>query len=939
MQYLPLLCNHSSFAVVVSTITLSIMSDYSYVFNAHPSFIENMYKQYQADAASVEEGWRAFFEGFDFAGQNGSDGTSTTAASYADSGDVTKEFGVLSIIHGFRSRGHLLSTTNPIRQRKNRAAHLDLADYGLIDSDLDKIWQAGNEIGLKDATLRQIIDRLTQVYCQNMGVEYAHIENREKRMWLRDKLESTNLGDDFGHTVEKKKRILAKLNGAVGFERFLHTKYVGQKRFSLEGGESAIAALDAIINSGAERNVEEVLIGMAHRGRLNVLANIMGKTYEHIFNEFEGQSMPDLSFGDGDVKYHLGYSSQVETPHGKKVYLKLAPNPSHLESVGSVLEGFARAKADILYGSDYDKILPILIHGDAAVAGQGVVYETVQMSQLEGYYTGGTIHFVINNQIGFTTDFEDARSSTYCTAAASLVQAPVFHVNGDDPEAVVYAAELAAEYRQKFNNDVFIDMVCYRKHGHNEGDDPKFTQPEMYNFIKNHKDPREIYVEQLVSRGDLQKSLAEELEKEFWDELQSRLDAVKQKPLPYVYQEPENAWRKLTKKTTGADYEKSPKTAITKKTATYILEHILTFPEGFTPLSKFGRLVKGAQKLMETETIDWGMGEMLAYGSILMEGKNVRMSGQDVKRGTFSHRHAALRDAKTFEEFNRLTGLSEDQGRFMIYNSLLSEFAVMGFEYGYSLASPDALVIWEAQFGDFYNGAQTIVDQYISAAESKWQRMSGLVLLLPHGYAGQGPEHSSARVERFLQSCAEYNMTVVNCTTPANFFHVMRRQLARPFRKPLVVMSPKSLLRHPQCVSSIKDVIGSTGFEEVYDDPAATPAKTKRVLFCTGKIYYDLLAKKEEDSRDDVAIVRVEQLYPFPEKKVRAIMKKYTKAADMYWVQEEPQNMGYWDFVLRYLRKDPIEVIARKSSASPATGFKKAHDDEQAKIVSEAFAK
>lgn len=936
---MPLLCNHSSFAVVVSTITLSIMSDYSYVFNAHPSFIENMYKQYQADAASVEEGWRAFFEGFDFAGQNGSDGTSTTAASYADSGDVTKEFGVLSIIHGFRSRGHLLSTTNPIRQRKNRAAHLDLADYGLIDSDLDKIWQAGNEIGLKDATLRQIIDRLTQVYCQNMGVEYAHIENREKRMWLRDKLESTNLGDDFGHTVEKKKRILAKLNGAVGFERFLHTKYVGQKRFSLEGGESAIAALDAIINSGAERNVEEVLIGMAHRGRLNVLANIMGKTYEHIFNEFEGQSMPDLSFGDGDVKYHLGYSSQVETPHGKKVYLKLAPNPSHLESVGSVLEGFARAKADILYGSDYDKILPILIHGDAAVAGQGVVYETVQMSQLEGYYTGGTIHFVINNQIGFTTDFEDARSSTYCTAAASLVQAPVFHVNGDDPEAVVYAAELAAEYRQKFNNDVFIDMVCYRKHGHNEGDDPKFTQPEMYNFIKNHKDPREIYVEQLVSRGDLQKSLAEELEKEFWDELQSRLDAVKQKPLPYVYQEPENAWRKLTKKTTVADYEKSPKTAITKKTATYILEHILTFPEGFTPLSKFGRLVKGAQKLMETETIDWGMGEMLAYGSILMEGKNVRMSGQDVKRGTFSHRHAALRDAKTFEEFNRLTGLSEDQGRFMIYNSLLSEFAVMGFEYGYSLASPDALVIWEAQFGDFYNGAQTIVDQYISAAESKWQRMSGLVLLLPHGYAGQGPEHSSARVERFLQSCAEYNMTVVNCTTPANFFHVMRRQLARPFRKPLVVMSPKSLLRHPQCVSSIKDVIGSTGFEEVYDDPAATPAKTKRVLFCTGKIYYDLLAKKEEDSRDDVAIVRVEQLYPFPEKKVRAIMKKYTKAADMYWVQEEPQNMGYWDFVLRYLRKDPIEVIARKSSASPATGFKKAHDDEQAKIVSEALAK
>jgi len=508
------------------------MNDYSYVFNAHPTFIENMYRKFQADPTSVEDGWRSFFSGFEFAGSG--EGSEATTDSYVDGANATKEFGVLSIIHGFRSRGHLLSTTNPIRERKNRSAHLDLADYGLVEADLDKVWQAGGEVGLKNATLKQIIERLTDVYCSNIGVEYAHIENREKRMWMREKMESIKSSDDYGHNVEKKKRILKKLNGAVGFEKFLHTKYVGQKRFSLEGGESAIAALDAIINSGAGLNVKEVLIGMAHRGRLNVLANIMGKTYEHIFNEFEGTAVPDLSFGDGDVKYHLGYSSQVQATGGEEVYLKLAPNPSHLESVDPVLEGFARAKADILYDSDYDRILPILIHGDAAAAGQGVVYETVQMSQLDGYYTGGTIHFIINNQIGFTTDFEDARSSTYSTAAASLVQAPVFHVNGDDPEAVVFAAELATEYRQKFNNDVFIDMVCYRKHGHNEGDDPKFTQPEMYKFIKDHKDPRELYVEQLVARGDVQNSFVDDMEKEFWADLQSRLDSIKEKQIRLI---------------------------------------------------------------------------------------------------------------------------------------------------------------------------------------------------------------------------------------------------------------------------------------------------------------------------------------------------------------------------------------------------------------------
>jgi len=912
------------------------MSDYSYVFNAHPSFIEEMYKKYQADPSSVEDGWRSFFQGFDF-GQN-QNGASNGKAS-APASQVEKEFGVLSIIHGFRSRGHLLSKTNPIRERLDRKPHLDLADYNLTDSDLNKVFHAGDELGLKNATLQQILDHLRTVYCGSIGFEYSHIEDRKKRMWLRNKIEQRS--KDYGLSIDKKKRILEKLNGAVGFERFLHTKYIGQKRFSLEGGETTIAALDAIINKGADDKVEEVIIGMAHRGRLNVLANIMGKTYEQIFNEFEGQSIPDLSNGDGDVKYHLGFSSQVNTPSGKKVHLKLVPNPSHLESVDPVVQGFARAKADILYGSDYDKILPILIHGDAAVAGQGVVYETVQMSQLEGYYTGGTVHYVINNQIGFTTDFEDARSSTYSTAAASLIQAPVFHVNGDDPEAVIFASELAIEYRQLFNNDVFIDMVCYRRHGHNEGDDPKFTQPEMYKSIGSHKDPRELYVNHLIQNGTFEKDMAEKMEKSFWSDLQERLDSVKQKALPYEYQQPEKAWKKLKKKTDAKDYENSPATGISKKRAKDIINHLVTLPEGFNPLGKVNRLFKGTHKLIDRKMVDWAMAELMAYGSILMDGKDVRMTGQDVKRGTFSHRHAVLKDAKTYEAYNRLSGLSDNQGKYRIFNSLLSEFAVLGFEYGYSLATPDALVIWEAQFGDFYNGAQTIVDQYISAAESKWQRMSGLVMLLPHGYEGQGPEHSSARVERFLQLCAEHNITVANITTPANFFHAIRRQLARPFRKPLVVMSPKSLLRHPKCVSPMEafEKKPENSFYEYYDDPDFGPrqgGKVKRAVFCSGKIYYDLLAEKEAQGKKDVAIIRLEQLYPFPATHVKKLLKKYAKA-DKFWVQEEPLNMGYWSFIHGNLPDAGLEVIARKASASPSTGFKKVHEKQQSDIVSKAI--
>jgi len=907
------------------------MKDYSHVFNAHPAYIESMYKTYQQDPASIDAGWRLFFDGFEF---NSNGGTVLDTLSQPKSSQQSeKEFGVMAIIHGYRNRGHLLSTTNPLKQRKDRKPHLDLADYKLTEDDLNKVFLAGEEIGLKDATLSQILERLRVVYCRNIGVEYAHIENREKRMWMRDKIENKVYDGSFGLNLERKKHILEKLNGAVMFEKFLHTKYVGQKRFSLEGGETTIAALDAIIAKAGEGKVEEVVLAMAHRGRLNVLANIMGKTYDQIFNEFEGTAILDQSFGDGDVKYHLGFSSQVTLPSGKLMHLKLAPNPSHLEAVNPVMEGFTRAKADVLYDSDYDKLLPIIIHGDSAVAGQGVVYETTQMSQLDGYYTGGTIHFVINNQIGFTTDFVDARSSTYCTAAASLVQAPVFHINGDDPEAVVFAAELAVEYRQRFNNDVFIDMVCYRKHGHNEGDDPKFTQPKLYEIIDNHKNPREIYLAKLIERGDVDNKIGEELEQKFWSELQDRLDMVKQKTLPYKYQEPEQQWRQLKKTIDVADMV-TPKTGISKKDADKILQHLMTMPDNFTPNSKIKRLQKSKKELLDKGQIDWSFGELMAYGSLLMDGNNVRMSGQDVMRGTFSHRHAVFFDEKTNEEYNRLNSLDGAGGKYLIYNSLLSEFAVLGFEYGYSQASPHHLTIWEAQFGDFYNGAQTILDQFISAGESKWQRMSGLVMLLPHGMEGQGPEHSSARLERFLLMCANFNMIVCQATTPANFFHMIRRQMAMPYRKPLVHMSPKSMLRHPECISNIDECTGDTKFLEVIEDHEVK--KAKRLLFCSGKLYYELLEFRRSNNIKDVAIVRVEQLYPLPEKQIRTVIQQYGKA-EVFWVQEESANMGAWPFLINHFRKEPIELVARKPSASPATGFKKVHDLQQEELIKTAF--
>ncbi len=927
------------------------MTDYSFIANAHPGYIETLYKRYQKDPLSVDESWASFFKGFEYALSQSADTAfakqapeHTQAAELPeDEQHIYKELRVFSLILAYRLRAHLLSTTNPIKQRKDRKPHLELENFELSEADLDTPFLAAKEIDMPGpAPLREILQRLHHIYCGNIGFEYYFIQDREKRIWLRTHIEKQR-PDDYGLSMEEKRRILEKLNGAVQFEKFLHTKYVGQKRFSLEGGETTIPALDGIINEVAARGAEEVVIGMAHRGRLNVLANIMGKTYEQIFNEFEGTAVPDQRFGDGDVKYHLGFSSQVETPFGKKIHLKLVPNPSHLESVDPVVEGFTRAKGELLYEKDFRRILPILIHGDAALAGQGVVYETVQMSQLDGYFTGGTIHFVINNQIGFTTNFEEARSSTYSTGVAGVVQAPVFHVNGDDPEAVLFVCKMAVEYRQKFQSDVFIDMVCYRKHGHNEGDDPRFTQPEMYKIIAKHPNPRELYVQKLTQRGLLDKALAEQTEKAFWEELQKRFDEVREKPLPYEYQEYEQAWRNLRKTVSPKDFESSPATGIPKARAEELLDKLLHLPKGFTPHGKVNRLLKQKLKLRQAGKLDWAMAEWLAYASLLVEGYDIRISGQDVERGTFSHRHALFFDAQTYKPYNRFSELAKKQGTFRIYNSLLSEFGVLGFEYGYSLATPNTLVIWEAQFGDFVNGAQTIIDQYISAAESKWRRMSGLCMFLPHGYEGQGPEHSNGRMNRFLQLCAEYNMTVANCTEPANFFHLLRRQLHRPFRKPLIVMTPKSLLRHPAVISSLEEFEGKSHFREILDDTlfktTASAKKVKRVLFCTGKIYYDLLAEREKNGRNDVAIVRLEQLYPFPKKQWNLLLKKYTKA-EYVWVQEEPANMGAWSYLLTTLHEDntPLRRISRKPSASPATGHKKLHDQEQQEIIQKAFA-
>ena len=921
------------------------MDKFTYIANAHVSYIDELYAAYKLDASSIDPSWKEFFDGFDFAlthygegiGQSSPSGevkSTALSGTIMEVESLPQEIRVRAMIHAYRSRAHLRSKTNPVRERRDRKPIIDPENFGLGEGDMATIFEAGKEIGIGAASLSQIVQALKTIYEGPMGFEFLYIRNAEMLDWFKSKIEKEALA--FSPSYEEKKRVLSKLNQAVVFENFLHTKYLGQKRFSLEGGESTIPFLDAVINTAAQHGVEEVMIGMAHRGRLNVLSNIMGKTYEQIFSEFEGTSKPDLTMGDGDVKYHMGYSSDIVTPGQQKVHLKLAPNPSHLEAVNPVVEGFVRAKIDHAHKGDARKALPILIHGDAAVAGQGIVYEVTQMAGLKGYNTGGTIHFVINNQVGFTTDFDDARTSIYCTDVAKIIDAPVIHVNGDNAEAVVFAAKLAAEFRQKFSKDIFVDMVCYRRYGHNESDEPKFTQPELYNIISKHPNPREIYVKHLTERGDFDAQIASQMDAEFRQLLQDRLNMVKEKPLPYQATKFETEWANL-RRSTPEDFEQSPETGITQEQIEKVAEAITLIPKGFKPIKQIEAQMKQRKEMFfESKELNWAAAELLAYGSLLLEGKTVRLTGQDVQRGTFSHRHAVIHDANTNQPFNSLLEMKDRKGQFYIYNSLLSEYAVLGFEYGYAMANPHALTLWEGQFGDFANGAQTMIDQFISSGETKWQKMNGLVMLLPHGYEGQGPEHSNARPERFLQLSAEYNMVVANITEPSNFFHLLRRQQAWEFRKPCVVMSPKSLLRHPKVTSPL-DEFTSGRFREVLLDTTVKAKEVKRVVLCTGKVYFDLEEAREKEKNTQVALVRLEQLHPLPKKQIFDVLKSY-KGAEVVWVQEEPENMGYWNYLLRLLYQElPMRVIARKSSASPATGYNKVHVEEQRNLVAQAL--
>lgn len=908
------------------------MDNLSYLSGANAEYIESLYQSYKQDANSVEFGWQKFFEGFDFGRDSSGNSVSSEAPEH-----FLKEVNVLNMINGYRQRGHLFTHTNPVRERRQHLPTLDLENFGLAKSDLDTVFNASVELGIGAAKLSDIVAFLKQTYCRSIGAEYKYVRTPEVLSWIEKKMESVRNTPSF--SIDEKKRMLTKLNEAVSFENFLGTKFLGQKRFSLEGAEALIPALDSVIEKGAALGIEEFVIGMAHRGRLNVLANIMQKSYKDIFAEFEGKAYSAESPFGGDVKYHLGYSTDVTTNDGKSVHLSLCPNPSHLETVNGVVEGMTRSKIDFKYGGDDARIAPILIHGDASVAGQGIVYEVIQMAGLDGYKTGGTIHLIINNQIGFTTNFKDARTSTYCTDIAKVTLSPVFHVNGDDVEALVYAINLAMEYRQKYKNDVFIDILCYRRFGHNESDEPKFTQPLLYKAIEQHANSRDIYIDQLVKEGSVEASAAKEMEKEFRGLLQESLNEAKAITSTYQNVKFGGAWSDM-RIATPQDFESSPSTAVKKSTLLEIAKRISALPGDKKFFKKIEKLFDERSKMANTTHVfDWAMGEQLAYGTLLAEGKRVRLSGQDVERGTFSHRHAVLTLEDSEEEYIPLANISDQQAPFDIYNSHLSEYGVLGFEYGYAMANPNALTIWEAQFGDFFNGAQIVVDQYIASAETKWQRENGLVMLLPHGYEGQGPEHSSARIERFMELCADYNMQVTNCTTPANFFHALRRQFKRDFRKPLVVFTPKSLLRHPLCVSPLVDFTDGK-FQEVIEDTNVKASDVTRVLFCSGKIYYELLEKQQKEQIKNVAIVRVEQLYPTPLAQMEAVYSKYKNAKEALWVQEEPENMGAWPYLLRRLRKtsfSDIEVISRKESSSTATGYAKQHADQQAYILAKAF--
>ncbi|MGJ8683718.1 MAG: 2-oxoglutarate dehydrogenase E1 component [Nonlabens sp.] len=911
------------------------MDKFSFLNAAHTAHFAQLYDEYLINPDRVEPSWRAFFQGFDFGMETAHEDDfemNQAAAPVAIPEHVQKEFQVVKLIDAYRTRGHLFTKTNPVRERRTYEPTLDLVNFGLTDADLNTDFNSGDIIGLGKTSLKNIIAHLKKVYCESIGVEYMYIRKPAEVKWIQNWLHKNDNHPTFDK--DDKLQILKKLNEAVSFESFLHTKYVGQKRFSLEGNESLIPALDALVESAANKGVNHFVLGMAHRGRLNVLTNIFGKPVKDIFSEFDGKDYEEDIF-DGDVKYHLGYTSKRKTDSGKDININIVPNPSHLETVGAVVEGIARAKQDMHTPDDFSKVLPIVIHGDAAIAGQGIVYEVVQMAQLDAYKTAGTIHMVVNNQVGFTTNYLDARSSTYCTDIAKVTLSPVLHVNADDPEAVVHAMNFALDYRMEFGRDVFIDLLGYRKYGHNEGDEPRFTQPQLYKAISKHKNPRDIYAEKLLSQGVIDNTTVKKFEKAYKSKLEKQLETSREKENTIITPFMQDEWKGFEQATEVEMMEKVD-SGVDRKVLEKITKSISQLPEGENFIRKIKKIIEVRQTMFDEDKLDWAMGEHLAYGSLMMEGYNVRMSGQDVERGTFSHRHAVVKSENHENEFILHNAIEGAKGKLEIYNSHLSEYGVVGFEYGYALAQPNTLTIWEAQFGDFSNGAQIMMDQYISAGEDKWKNQNGLVKLLPHGYEGQGAEHSSARIERYLQLCAKDNMFMANCTTPANMFHLLRRQMLVNYRKPLVVFTPKSLLRSPRAVSSVDELVNGH-FQEVIDVDGDAFAKASTLVFTSGKFYYDLLEYREENNRTDVALVRLEQLFPLPIEQIQEVMKKYG-SKDVVWAQEEPRNMGaYAHLMLHMPETRNWRVCSRNMYAAPASGSSTRSKARQARIIEDVF--
>jgi 2-oxoglutarate dehydrogenase E1 component len=906
------------------------MSHGTVASRANLEAIEAAYQRWRQDPASVDESWRWFFEGFELgAARPAPPAAAPTGPHAAAQSSVTR------LIYAYRELGHFLAHLDPLSERRTSYPLLELSEFGLNEGDLDRTFDTSPYVGLpQTAPLRELLRALRETYCRTIGVEYMHIQDRRIRHWLEERMEPCRNRPGFSRA--QKVRILQNLHYAELFERFLHTRYTGQKRFSLEGAETLIPVLEAIVEKAPGQQVREIILGMAHRGRLNVLANILRKPYEEIFAQFEDKYLPESLDGDGDVKYHLGFSGDRSNSEGKSVHLSLSPNPSHLEAVDPVVEGRARAKQTLFGDVERIRGLPVLVHGDAAFAGQGLVAETLNLSQLAGYTTGGTVHVIVNNQIGFTTIPSDARSTTYCTDVAKMIQAPIFHVNGEDPEAAVFVAELALEFRQTFHRDAFIDMFCYRRHGHNEGDDPSFTQPIMYGKIRSRPTLSSIYTEYLIMTGDLTVAETEAITEKFENKLQTALEEVRGGDAHYPMMHGfEGQWKGMS-----PHYSHEPvETGVPEPTLRHVLDRVTRVPDTFEVHPTIARIFRTwHQDVVEGRPIYWPLAELLAFGTLLIEGMPVRLSGQDSRRGTFSQRHAVLYDARTGEPYSPLNDLAVEQAPFRAYDSTLSEAAVLGFEFGYSLDAPRTLVLWEAQFGDFANGAQVIIDQFIASSSSKWQRDSGVVMLLPHGYEGQGPEHSSARLERYLQLCAEDNMQVCYPSTPAQYFHLLRRQMKRNFRKPLVVMTPKSMLRLKAAGSPLEEFVHGR-FQEILDDAGADPSRVRRVVLCSGKVFYDLLERRNRDKIDQVAIVRVEQFYPLNEELLSRTLKRYRRAEEWVWVQEESQNMGGWTFMEPRLRAlgCEAEYVGRDASASPATGSHEVHNREQRELVEAAL--